>query len=246
MDELFFNIFQRYKYQRNLKQDQVWTLYLTRNNDNGQTIILCNFINYIFSSVMWSEWKCARKFNNKIRMLIWFHCFIVQHRIAKLRSTPTCYKQRYHWSKNISTQTGASQHICINWNYGSLSQFWSIWYGKIDFTIKQTNFWQTHFFEQLKFEYYQRTLAGNYILLFMTTMPVCEVTKSKFYPKILAVSNLPPADTCPMPKVSILAWPQFLNLLKFILYSRGIIQLIIWSLMSHSFHQYYQPANVTF
>lgn len=53
------------------------------------------------------------------------------------------------------------------------------------------------------------------MLLFMTTMPVCDVTKTQFYPKILAVSNLPPANTCPMPKVATLIWPQILQ--KFII-----------------------------
>lgn len=40
-------------------------------------------------------------------------------------------------------------------------------------------------------------------MLFSTSMQMCDVSKLSFYQKLLEVSNLPPANTCPIPKVRI-------------------------------------------
>lgn len=45
--------------------------------------------------------------------------------------------------------------------------------------------------------------TGRYIKLFSSSMPMCDVTKLDYYPKLLEVSNLPPANTCPMVKVRV-------------------------------------------
>lgn len=39
------------------------------------------------------------------------------------------------------------------------------------------------------------------MLLYMTTMTICETTKTQFYQKLKEASNFPEPDTCPIPKV---------------------------------------------
>lgn len=54
---------------------------------------------------------------------------------------------------------------------------------------------------QIVFEYYQKLMNGKYLMPIIAKMSMCDVTKLKFYPKILEVSNMPPPNTCPLPKV---------------------------------------------
>lgn len=96
-------------------------------------------------------------------------------------------------------------------------------------------------------EYYRKLLTGDFAKLYSVTMPICDTTKSSYYPKMIENSNFPPPNTCPMPEVR--APNAIIYLLDSfdisIVYCREITQFIVWWLTKHFFRKFCQEVKIT-